>query len=144
MRSLTGTRRGVPIGALAVHVAHGIASPSMLERLALVAVVLVGCGGPSPASPPVSTSAPAQATREPNPSNVSDASGCTFNFNSIPSTVVTLDGRTLGTTPQLGVSATPGSHAIVFTDSDNKKATSVACRAGETKTIAVRMTPLAQ
>ena len=108
------------------------------------AVMLVGCAGSGSAAPPAPAAAQEPTTRELSRSNASDVSACTLNFNSIPAAVVVLDGRTLGTTPQLNVSAAPGLHKILFTDSSGERATSVTCRAGETKTVAVRVTPLAQ
>jgi hypothetical protein len=64
---------------------------------------------------------------------------CSLNINTIPSSRVTLDGRNLGTTPRLGVMVASGQHNIVFTTENARKATVATCRAGETKTVAIRM-----
>lgn len=64
---------------------------------------------------------------------------CSLNINTIPSSRVTLDGRNLGTTPRLGVMVASGQHNIVFTTENARKATVTSCRAGETKTVAIRM-----
>jgi hypothetical protein len=64
---------------------------------------------------------------------------CSLNINTIPSSHVTLDGRNLGTTPRLGVMVAAGSHNIVFSTENSRKSTITSCRAGETKTVAIRM-----
>jgi hypothetical protein len=64
---------------------------------------------------------------------------CTLNFNSLPVSNILLDGRPIGGTPKLGVSASAGSHTVMFVSADQgKKVTSVTCRAGESKTVAIR------
>jgi len=74
------------------------------------------------------------------PSEEGSGGNCTLNFNSIPVSNVVFDGRPLGGTPKLGYSASPGSHTVIFINADEgKKVTSVTCRAGETKTVAVRL-----
>jgi hypothetical protein len=64
---------------------------------------------------------------------------CSLNINTIPSSHVTLDGRNLGNTPRLGVMVPAGSHNIVFSTENARKSTITSCRAGETKTVAIRM-----
>jgi hypothetical protein len=64
---------------------------------------------------------------------------CSLNINTIPSSRITLDGRNLGTTPRLGVMVASGQHSIVFTSENARKSTVTTCRAGETKTVAIRM-----
>jgi hypothetical protein len=64
---------------------------------------------------------------------------CSLNINTIPSSHVTLDGRNLGTTPRIGVMVAAGSHNIVFSTENSRKSTITSCRAGETKTVAIRM-----
>ena len=64
----------------------------------------------------------------------------TARSTSIPVSNVVFDGRPLGGTPKLGYSAPPGSHTVIFINADEgKKVTSVTCKAGETKTVAVRL-----
>jgi hypothetical protein len=51
-----------------------------------------------------------------------------------------LDGKPIGNTPKAGVSASAGSHTIVFQHPDHaKKSQTVTCRAGETKTVATKL-----
>jgi hypothetical protein len=64
---------------------------------------------------------------------------CSLNINTIPSSHVTLDGRNLGNTPRLGVMVPSGTHNIVFSTENARKSTITSCRAGETKTVAIRM-----
>jgi serine/threonine-protein kinase len=89
----------------------------------------------APAPAPAKNDAP-----DPGPKNAGAASGsCTLNFNSIPASRVVLDGRPLGMTPKVGVSASAGAHSVLFVADGNKKSTSASCKAGETKTVAVRI-----
>jgi hypothetical protein len=78
---------------------------------------------------------------DPAPKAAAPASGgCTLNFNSIPASRIVLDGRPLGLTPKMGVAASAGSHSVLFVaDGGTKKSTSATCKAGETKTVAVRI-----
>jgi hypothetical protein len=76
---------------------------------------------------------------EPAPKAAAPSGGCTLNFNSIPASRIVLDGRPLGMTPKMGVSASAGSHSVLFVADGNKKSTSATCKAGETKTVAVRL-----
>jgi hypothetical protein len=64
---------------------------------------------------------------------------CSLNINTIPSSHVTLDGRNLGSTPRLGVMVPSGTHNIIFSTENARKSTITSCRAGETKTVAIRM-----
>jgi hypothetical protein len=51
-----------------------------------------------------------------------------------------LDGRPLGGTPKLGVSVSAGSHSVTFVHPEyGKKSTGTTCKAGETKTVAMRL-----
>jgi hypothetical protein len=53
---------------------------------------------------------------------------------------VLFDGRPLGGTPRLGVSAPAGTHTVIFVSpEEGKKSATVSCKAGETKTVAVRL-----
>jgi serine/threonine-protein kinase len=58
-----------------------------------------------------------------------------LNINSIPPSTCILDGKTLGLTPRVHVSVTPGSHTVKFMDSDDglTKTIFVNVGAGETK-----------
>jgi serine/threonine-protein kinase len=67
------------------------------------------------------------------------ASFGTLNINSIPSTTVIVNGKTLGRTPRMGLKVKPGTQSIVFIHPDKgKKQTMVEVPAGDTKTVAVR------
>lgn len=67
------------------------------------------------------------------------ASFGTLNINSIPSTTVIVNGKTLGRTPRMGLKVKPGTQSIVFIHPDKgKKQTMVDVPAGDTKTVAVR------
>lgn len=91
---------------------------------------------PRPAPEP----APAAAPSPPAAAETEGGGNCTLNFNSIPVSSVVFDGRPLGGTPKLGYSAPAGPHTVIFINADEgKKVTSVTCKAGETKTVAVRM-----
>jgi serine/threonine protein kinase len=102
-----------------------------------------------PERPAVAAAAPAPRPRPverpaPTPSGDEDTGGgganCTLNFNSIPVSNVLFDGRPLGGTPRLGVSATPGTHTVIFVSpEEGKKSMTVSCEAGKTKTVAVRL-----
>jgi PEGA domain len=78
-------------------------------------------------------------TPDPAPKAAAPSGGCTLNFNSIPASRIVLDGRPLGMTPKMGVSASAGPHSVLFVADGNKKSTSATCKAGETKTVAVRL-----
>jgi hypothetical protein len=83
--------------------------------------------------------APARFASGPSTRGSAGAGTCRLNINTIPSSRITLDGRNLGSTPRLGVSVASGSHNIVFSTENGRKSTITSCRAGETKTVAIRM-----
>jgi hypothetical protein len=64
---------------------------------------------------------------------------CALQLNAIPSAEVLLDGRRLGPTPRMAVEAVPGTHTLMFLTDDAKKVVTIACKAGETKTVAVKL-----
>lgn len=80
------------------------------------------------------------------PAGADTANTCIINFASIPAANVVLDGVRLGVTPLLGIAASSGtSHKVVFIDADQgEKVTTVTCKPGEVKRVAVRLnaTPL--
>jgi serine/threonine-protein kinase len=117
-------------------VAAAVERPERAERPAAVAAA------PAPRPRP-----PAEPRPAPAPSGDDDTAGgggggnCTLNFNSIPVSNVLLDGRPLGGTPRLGVSAAAGTHTVIFVSpEEGRKSTQVSCKAGETRTVAVRLT----
>jgi len=95
---------------------------------------------PAPPERPAPEPRPAPPERPAPEPDTAGGGNCTLNFNSIPVSNVVFDGRPLGGTPKLGFSASPGSHTVIFVNADEgKKVTSVTCKAGETKTVAVRL-----
>lgn len=56
-------------------------------------------------------------------------------INSLPASSIVLDGKPIGVTPQLHVVVTPGTHTVMFVNSEQslKKTISVDVKAGETK-----------
>jgi serine/threonine-protein kinase len=63
----------------------------------------------------------------------------TLNINAIPVSNVLLDGRPMGQTPKMGVSVPPGSHTVMFVNSDyGRKSKSVTVDAGKTQTVVVK------
>jgi len=91
-----------------------------------------GRGGSGKAAP-APAAAPARAAQ-------GGASGtCTLSINSIPTSRITLDGRFIGVTPKVGISVPAGPHSVMLATESSRKVTSASCRAGEQKTIAVRI-----
>jgi eukaryotic-like serine/threonine-protein kinase len=65
---------------------------------------------------------------------------CTLNLNSIPVSNVVLDGTSIGRTPKVGWLASPGAHTVMFEHPEyGQLVTSVTCRAGDSKLVAVRL-----
>lgn len=86
-----------------------------------------------PAEEPATKPEPA-AKKE--PAAAAGGSGEAFlNINSLPASTVVLDGKPLGATPRLKVQVSPGSHTILFINSELslKKSITVQVGAGETK-----------
>ena len=74
----------------------------------------------------------------PKPKKVSsaEATGETaLKINSLPASSIVLDGKPIGVTPQAHVTVTPGSHTVMFVNSEEslKKTITVEVKAGETK-----------
>jgi serine/threonine-protein kinase len=90
------------------------------------------------APPPVQRAAPPPPANPP-PQNAGggDGSGgeAFLNINSIPPSTCVLDGKSLGTTPKVHISVSPGTHTIKFVNADQglTKTISVTVGAGETK-----------
>jgi serine/threonine-protein kinase len=72
---------------------------------------------------------------KPEPKAASNSGESFLNINSLPASTVVLDGKPLGATPRLKVSVSPGSHTILFVNSELslKKSINVDVKAGETK-----------
>jgi serine/threonine protein kinase len=116
-----------------------LAEKSKPETTAAVAAAAPRAA-PEPRSAPDPKPAPEPAAEEPEEKKSSGGGGnCTLNINSIPVSNVVLDGKPLGGTPKIGVSASAGSHTVIFINpEEGRKVTSVTCKSGESKTVAVR------
>jgi serine/threonine protein kinase len=109
--------------------------PERPERPSAPAVAAAPAPRPRPPAEP-RPAPPSSGDEEPG----GGGGNCTLNFNSIPVSNVLFDGRPLGGTPRLGVSAAPGTHTVIFVSpEEGKKSMTVSCRSGETKTVAARL-----
>jgi serine/threonine-protein kinase len=92
---------------------------------------------PAPQTAPATPATqPAAQPATPKPAPAEVASGEAFlNINSIPASSVVLDGKPLGTTPQLKVKVSPGAHSVLFVNAEQglKKSVQVTVGSGETK-----------
>jgi serine/threonine-protein kinase len=96
---------------------------------------------PTPKQPPSFVKPETTAAADPTPKKdppaaAAGGSGEAFlNINSLPASTVVLDGKPLGPTPRLKVSVPPGSHTVLFVNSELslKKSITVDVKAGETK-----------
>lgn len=116
---------------------------------------LAGCTSPSVAAPPSGGGArrsanslgidatviepPVSAPTASHAASAEPAGTCSLNLNSRPPSTVLLDGRPLGRTPLIKVTASAGAHTLFFADSDGGGLTSFQCAPGETKTVAVNL-----
>jgi len=92
---------------------------------------------PPPSEPPVRPShSEPKEPKEPSGGGGGGGEG-TLNMNSIPASSVVLDGKPIGTTPQIGITVSAGTHRVVFINADQgfKKEVSVSVAAGETKKV---------
>lgn len=91
---------------------------------------------PAPVAPAPQPAGGAQTQPTAKPPAPAAAAGEAFlNINSLPASTVVLDGAPLGPTPRLKVSVKPGSHTILFINSEQslKKSITVTVANGETK-----------
>jgi serine/threonine-protein kinase len=88
---------------------------------------------PVAAAQPVAAVAPAEEAQ------AGSGGNCTLNINSIPISRVAVDGRPMGLTPAMGVSVAAGTHNVLLVTDTQRKSTSATCKAGETKTISLRL-----
>jgi serine/threonine-protein kinase len=91
---------------------------------------------PAPAPAPQRAPAPPPANPPPATAGGGEAGGEAFlNINSIPPSTCVLDGKSLGTTPKVHISVSPGTHTVKFVNADQglTKTISVTVGAGETK-----------
>jgi len=115
------------------------------ERTFLINLAAAGTEAPASAPAPAPaargpvTSAPAPAPGPaPAPAARAATGNGTVNLNAVPPSNVLLDGRPMGQTPRMGVSVPPGSHTVVFVNSDyGRKAKTINVEAGKTATVVV-------
>ena len=93
-------------------------------------------------APPTAKAAAKEPTAAPEPAKeakkdapAAAAGDTALKINSLPASSIVLDGKPIGVTPQLHVPVTPGTHTILFVNSEQslKKTISVEVKAGETK-----------
>ncbi|MEO6601635.1 MAG: PEGA domain-containing protein [Polyangiaceae bacterium] len=92
-------------------------------------------------SPTPATRAPTAPATTPTPAATPKAASGngTISMNAIPASNVLLDGKPMGQTPRTGVSVTPGSHTVVFVNSEHgRKAKTVTVDAGKSVSVVVR------
>jgi serine/threonine-protein kinase len=92
------------------------------------------------AEKPATTAEKPAATAE-KPAPAAAGGEAFLNINSIPASSVVLDGKPIGNTPKVKVSVTPGTHTVLFINSEQglKKQISVTVGAGETKPAIARL-----
>jgi len=111
----------------------------LTEKAKAVAAPGEGRPAPAPRAPSAPEAPPIPGEEAPTSKPAAGGGTCTLNFNSIPVSNVVLDGRPLGGTPKIGISASAGSHNVMFIHPElGKKAASVTCKGGETKPVVVR------
>jgi hypothetical protein len=130
--SLVGTKAGFSDYILPINFDDGKAEKSFTVTFDNA----VPAGDSSPYRPaPASPAAAHASTSQPPPNDVAPAGQAFLNINSIPVSMITLDGKPIGSTPKLKYRVSPGAHSVVFFNADQrfKKQISVAVAAGETK-----------
>ena len=138
---ITFEDRAEKVFVIALNERTGPAIAERAERPAVAAVAAAPVAAPTPRSRPPAEPRPA-APAAAGDDDTAPAAGanCTLNFNSIPVSNVLFDGRPLGGTPRLGISASPGTHTVIFVSpEEGKKSMTVSCKSGETKTVAARL-----
>lgn len=87
------------------------------------------------ASAPKESSDGDEAPSKPSKTTSASNADTALKINSLPSSSVVLDGKPIGVTPLPHVSVTPGTHTIMFVNSEQslKKTITVEVKAGETK-----------
>ncbi|HLK39203.1 MAG TPA: hypothetical protein VKU41_20720, partial [Polyangiaceae bacterium] len=96
--------------------------------------------GPAPQAP-TPRQAPAPPPPPAEPGGGGGGAEAFLNINSIPASTCFLDGRSLGSTPKVGVSVKPGTHTVKFVNADQglSKSVTVSVGAGETKGAVARL-----
>ena len=92
---------------------------------------------PAAPAPQAAAHPPATTKDEPTPKKEAPAATgeAVLKINSLPASSIVLDGKPIGVTPQAHVVVTPGTHTIMFVNSEQslKKTITVDVKAGETK-----------
>jgi PEGA domain len=130
----------------------GHAEKSVHIALALKGTTAAGSGnvatgtvttGAAPAGQPANTGAQGQPTATTATTTAAAVAGgpATVNFNSLPASMVVLDGRPLGETPKLGFTIPAGNHTALFIFTEQGKRASVpfVVKPGETRAVIGRM-----
>jgi hypothetical protein len=88
----------------------------------------------TPAAAPKEPAAPAEPKKTDAPAAAAGGEAV-LKINSLPASSIVLDGKPIGVTPQLHVTVSPGTHTVMFVNSEQslKKTISVDVKAGETK-----------
>lgn len=72
-------------------------------------------------------------------SNAKPKAMASLSMNSIPPSMVLLDGQSLGSTPRIGVSTNPGHHVVTFVHPKRgRKTVKVLLQGGQSRTVSVR------
>jgi serine/threonine protein kinase len=91
----------------------------------------------APQRPPPPRQNPSSSQHDTSSDNSSAGGGgdAFLNINSIPASSVVLDGKPIGNTPKLKFTVSPGTHTVLFVNTDQqfKKTVTVTVGAGETK-----------
>jgi serine/threonine-protein kinase len=114
---------------------------------AMPAAVAHNDSSPAPAPAPKAKSTPKESSdSDEKPSKTTSASNAdakdtALKINSLPSSSVVLDGKPIGVTPLPHVTVTPGTHTIMFVNSEEslKKTITVEVKAGETKAAVAKL-----
>ncbi|MBX3207036.1 MAG: PEGA domain-containing protein [Labilithrix sp.] len=94
---------------------------------------------PAAPTPKVASNPPAakepDAPKEPKKEPAAAGGEAVLKINSLPASSIVLDGKPIGVTPQTHVTVSPGTHTIMFVNSEQslKKTITVDVKAGETK-----------
>jgi len=122
-----------------VAAAVSAAPPTAASRPSAASAPTVAASVPSPVVPATPT-APASPSASSAASEPSAGDGF-LNINSLPASLVVLDGKPIGSTPKVHVQVTAGAHTVVFTNSELgvMKEVVVTVAAGETTLASARL-----
>jgi serine/threonine-protein kinase len=136
--SIVASKRGFADFEQRVAFEDGQAERTFLINLAVAGSEPTPAPGPAPAVPHGAAPAPAPGPAPAPPPKAATGNG-TVNLNAVPASNVLLDGRPMGQTPRMNVSVPPGSHTVVFVNSDyGRKSKTINVEAGKSSTVVVR------